>query len=142
MSVTSACADFTLGLKIADVPADAVKWAKWGILDCTGVALAGSATETSAIINNYLEFVGGNPQARVLGLGVKTSAPEAAMANGTLAHALDYDDMNRSMLGHPSSVLTAALLPLAESLQLPGRKVLEAYVVGLEAMAQIGRAHV
>ena len=35
--------------------------------------------------------------------------------------------------------MTAALLPLAESLKLPGRKLLEAYVVGLEAMARIGR---
>ena len=130
MSVTSACADFTLGLKIADVPADAVKWAKWGILDCTGVALAGSATETSAIINNYLEFVGGNPQARVLGLGVKTSAPEAAMANGTLAHALDYDDVGG--FGHPTAVLAPVIYALADLTKPSGKEALEAYVAGYE----------
>lgn len=130
MSVTSACADFTLGLKLADVPADAVKWAKWGILDCTGVALAGSATETSAIINNYLEFVGGNPQARVLGLGVKTSAPEAAMANGTLAHALDYDDVGG--FGHPTAVLAPVIYALADLTKPSGKEALEAYVAGYE----------
>src|SRR6185369_9318591 len=112
MTVTSACADFTVGLKLADIPAEAVKWVKWGILDTTGVALAGSTTETAAVIGKYLDFVGGNPQARVIGLGTATSAPEAAMADGTLAHALDYDDVGG--FGHPTAVLAPVIFALAD----------------------------
>ena len=130
MTVTSACADFTIGLKLADIPAEAVKWVKWGILDTTGVTLAGSTTETSSVISKYLDFVGGNPQARVVGLGTVTSAPEAAMAGGTLAHALDYDDVGG--FGHPTAVLAPAIFALADLTKPSGKEVIEAYVAGYE----------
>ena len=38
----------------------------------------------------------------------------AALANGTASHALDYDDLNQSLSGHPSVPILAAALPLAE----------------------------
>jgi 2-methylcitrate dehydratase PrpD len=71
MTVTSACADFAIGLDLDSVPQAGIQWAKWGILDCTGVAIAGAATELSRIINDYLKFVGGRRQARVIGLGTQ-----------------------------------------------------------------------
>ena len=80
MTVTSACADYTLGLKFKDIPKEALYWAKWGMLDCTGVGLAGSKSPIGTIVEDYLSFVGGKPQARVIGLGLSTSATESAMA--------------------------------------------------------------
>ncbi|OGA38936.1 MAG: hypothetical protein A3G24_12400 [Betaproteobacteria bacterium RIFCSPLOWO2_12_FULL_62_13] len=130
MTVTSACADFTLGLKLDAVPKDAINWAKWGMLDCTGVGLAGSKSEIGSIVENYLQFVGGNPQARVLGLGLSTSAPEAAMANGTLCHALDFDDCGG--FGHPSTVLLPVIYALADLVKPSGEEALAAYVAGYE----------
>jgi 2-methylcitrate dehydratase PrpD len=130
MSVTSACADFTVGLKLDAVPAAAVEWAKWGILDCTGVAIAGAATQMAAIIDNYLNFVGGNPQARVIGLGIAANAPEAAMANGALAHALDFDDVGG--FGHPTAVLAPVIYALADIAKPSGKEALAAYIAGYE----------
>jgi 2-methylcitrate dehydratase PrpD len=130
MTVTSACADFTVGLQFTDIPADAVKWAKWGILDTTGVSLAGSTTETSSVIKNYLDFVGGNPHSRVIGLGTATSAPEAAMADGTLAHVLDYDDVGG--FGHPTAVLAPVIFALADLTKPSGKEALIAYAAGYE----------
>ncbi|MSP98372.1 MAG: MmgE/PrpD family protein [Betaproteobacteria bacterium] len=130
MTVTSACADFTIGLDLESVPAEAVKWAKWGLLDCTGVAVAGAATELSRIVNDYLKFVGGRRQARVIGLGTAASAPEAAMANGALAHALDFDDVGG--FGHPTAVLAPVIYALADLVKPSGKEALTAYVAGYE----------
>jgi 2-methylcitrate dehydratase PrpD len=130
MTVTSACAEFTTRLDLDSVPAEAVKWAKWGILDCTDVAVAGAATEMAAIVNDYLNFVGGNPQARVVGLGTAANLPEAAMANGALAHALDFDDVGG--FGHPTAVLAPVIYALADVAKPSGREALAAYVAGYE----------
>ena len=117
-------------LDLDSVPAEAVKWAKWGILDSTGVAVAGATTEMAVIVNDYLNFVGGNPQARVIGLGTATNLPEAAMANGTLAHALDFDDVGG--FGHPTAVLAPVIYALAEVAKPSGKEALAAYVAGYE----------
>jgi 2-methylcitrate dehydratase PrpD len=130
MSVTSACADFVVQLKFDAVPSEAVNWAKWGILDCTGVAIAGAATQLSAIVDDYLKFVGGKKQARVIGLGTATNAPEAAMANGALAHALDFDDVGG--FGHPTAVLLPVIYALADVVKPSGAEALVAYVAGFE----------
>lgn len=130
MTVTSTCAKFVTELKCNDVPQEALNWAKWGMLDCTGVGLAGAATDMAAIIADYLEFVGGKPQARVLGLGSATSAPEAAMAGGALCHALDYDDVGG--FGHPTAVLLPVIYALADLVHPSGEEALAAYVVGFE----------
>ena len=130
MTITSRCADFTTQLRFEDIPADAVKWAKWGILDCTGVAIAGAATRLAAIVGDYLDFVGGHPQSRVIGLAAKANAVEAAMANGALAHALDFDDVGG--FGHSTAVLAPVIYALADLTQPSGKEALEAYVAGYE----------
>lgn len=130
MTVTSACADFSTRLRFEDIPADAVKWAKWGILDCTGVAIAGAATQLAAIVGDYLKFVGGNPQSRVIGLSVRANAVESAMANGALAHALDFDDVGG--FGHSTAVLAPVIYALTDLTQPSGKQAIEAYVAGYE----------
>ena len=136
--VTETIARLVSGFDGARLEPEALTRAKHGVLDAIGVALAGVGEPVSKVMLAYAAEL---PQgeATVWGAGRKVALHEAALINGTLAHALDYDDMNRSMMGHPSAVLAAALLPLAESAQLPGRKLLEAYVIGLEAMARLGR---
>ena len=136
--ITATLARLISGFDGTRIEAEALTRAKHGVLDAIGVSLAGFGEPVSTVMR---EHAAGLPpgEATVWGTGRKVAVLEAALVNGTLAHALDYDDMNRSMMGHPSAVLTAALLPLAESAGLPGRRLLEAYVVGLEAMARLGR---
>ena len=137
--VTATIAQLVSGFDGARLDEPALTRAKHGMLDALGVALAGVNEPVSKIMLDYAAELPADAGATIWGSARKVALTEAALINGTLAHALDYDDMNRSMLGHPSSVLTAALLPLAETLRLPGRKLVEAYIVGLEAMARIGR---
>ncbi len=137
--LTDTIARLVVGFDGTRLEAEALTRAKHGVLDAVGVALAGINEPVSKVMLDYAAELPAQDGATIWGTSRKVALHEAALINGTLAHALDYDDMNRSMLGHPSSVLTAALLPLAESLQLPGRKLLEGYVIGLEAMARVGR---
>jgi 2-methylcitrate dehydratase PrpD len=64
----------------------------------------------------------------------------AALANGTAAHAHDFDDMCFISLAHPSAPLVAAAFAAAELAGASGRELLDAYVVGFEIEGRLGRA--
>src|SRR6185503_8138558 len=83
---------------------------------------------------------GGEPRCRIIGTKDVTSASWASLANGTAAHALDYDDMCFVSLAHPSAPLVAAALAAGELAGAPGRALLDAWVVGFEIEAVLGRA--
>jgi 2-methylcitrate dehydratase PrpD len=101
--------------------------------------LAGAKEPVSDITVNYIEAMGGNPDASVIGRNLKTSVYNAAMANGVLGHALDYDDMSASLIGHPSTVVLPAVLAMGEYRKISGRQALEAFVLGIEVSCAIGR---
>ncbi|NYT23235.1 MmgE/PrpD family protein [Alcaligenaceae bacterium] len=81
----------------------------------------------------------GRGQASALRLTEGLPAASAAFVNGTAAHALDYDDIFPPSNNHASAVLVPALLALGEEQQSSGRDVIDAYIVGLQAMSLIGR---
>ncbi|MBI4333925.1 MAG: MmgE/PrpD family protein [Chloroflexi bacterium] len=114
----------------ADIPEKAKQVAQETAFDCLGVMLAGSAQPHGKIIIEYIQGFGGKPEATVIPTGQRLPAPAAALVNGTLAHALDYDD--RSGFAHSASILLSTLLALGEKTGASGRDVVEAYVVGHE----------
>ena len=123
----------------ADPPAAARTIAARAFLDTIGVTLAGAAEPAARIVQRVIAQDGGGP-CRVLGTGWRSSAANAALANGTAAHALDYDDMCFVSLAHPSAPLVAAAVAAAELAGASGRAVLDAYVVGFEIEGRLGRA--
>jgi 2-methylcitrate dehydratase PrpD len=76
----------------------------------------------------------------VLGHDRRTVCLNAALINGTAAHALDFDDCSNTLGGHPSVPIVPALVALAEEVYAGGREVLLAYVIGFETQARIARA--
>ncbi|MFH0847066.1 MAG: MmgE/PrpD family protein [Chloroflexota bacterium] len=131
-------ASFVAKLSYEALPKVALERSKNAILDTIGVALAGSQEDTGKIPLRVLAELGGKPVASVIAGKCQTSPVFAAMANGTSAHALDYDDVNDSWIGHPSTVLVPAILAVAESGKYSGRDVLTAYNAGLEVGAKLG----
>lgn len=119
-------------------PALARTRAAAAILDTLGVTLAGAAELPSRIVQQVVGEEGGDA-CRVFGTHARASASGAALANGTAAHALDYDDMCFVSLAHPSAPLVAALLSAAELARASGRAVVDAYVVAFELEARLGR---
>lgn len=134
MKITEGLVNFLLGTTLDRVPQEVIYRAKELMLNIIGVALAGSAHRGGAgeIVVNYVRGLAGNPQATVLGKDFKTSPINAALANATSAHTLDYDDSHFVMLGHPSASIVPAVLAFGEELGASGGNVLEAYIIGFE----------
>ena len=90
------------------VPPAARRAARDAILDTVGVALAGSVEPAARMVRSLADEEGGAPRCGVLGAPARTGAGWAALANGTAAHALDFDDMCFVSMAHPSAPLVAA----------------------------------
>jgi len=118
------------------------------LVDGVAVMLAGAAAESGRIVREHLREVGGNPQAVVVGSRVRAPLQLAAWANGTAAHALDYDDTQlatdpRSVYGlltHPTAPVLPAALAAAEHVGASGQELLDAYVVGVEVACRTADA--
>ena len=130
MGATETIAKWIVNTSYEDIPPEAIRVANESCFDLLGVILAGSAQPVGEIIQQYVDDNGGSRQATVLASGLQTSLANAALANGTMGHALDYDDFGG--FGHPTVAIFPALLALGENLGSTGRDLLEAYVIGCE----------
>ena len=130
MGATETIAEWIVNTSYEDIPPEAIRVANESCFDLLGVILAGSTQPVGEIIQQYVDDSGGSTQATVLASGLQTSLANAALANGTMGHALDYDDFGG--FGHPTVAIFPALLALGETLNSTGRDLLEAYVVGCE----------
>lgn len=134
--LTEALVSFVVETPAAKVPAAALANARKVLLDTIGVTLAASARPIGEIISRYVaESSNAAGTASVIGArGIRTSAPLAALANGTLSNALDYDEGF-----HVATHVVPAALALAEHKGCSGGDLLDAIVVGYEAGAKLTR---
>jgi 2-methylcitrate dehydratase PrpD len=119
-------------------PAEARVIAARALLDTIGVTLAGASEPAARSVQQVVEEATG--PCRILGTRLHASATNAALANGTAAHAHDYDDMCFVSLAHPSAPLVACSIATAELAGASGRALLDAYILGFEIEARFGRA--
>ncbi len=136
--LTQALAEQARSLTFADLPDDVRALARQCVLDYVACTLAGSKEDLTGILLAEMEEAGGAPLATVIGHGARLPVLSAALVNGAASHALDFDDVNLSMTGHPSVVLLSALLALAEERGSSGRDVLTAFVAGYELQCRLG----
>lgn len=116
----------------------ATQRARAAVHDIVACMLAGSQAAVTLRTAKAIQDLGSGPCS---GLGGhRIAAPWAALLNGTAAHALDFDDYDFPAVSHPSAVLVPAAFALAEELGASGAEVLDAYIVGYEAMAFVGKA--
>jgi 2-methylcitrate dehydratase PrpD len=132
-ALTLQLGEFVASLARRNLPVEALEIAKLGFTDCIGTMLAGSIEDAPRIVAKVLDAPTGSA---TLTLGPASApAPEAALINGTAAHALDYDDV--ALRGHPSTVIVPAILAEAETLEASGLDMLKAFVAGYEVWAEI-----
>ncbi|WP_455707722.1 MmgE/PrpD family protein [Mesorhizobium sp. ORM8.1] len=113
---------------------------KLAVMDCLGGAIAGAREPvTKIVVEKLLSQYSGN-KATVLGHSVQSSALGAALANGVMAHACDFDDFSEPMCGHPSAPALPAILAAGELVRSSGQDILLAYAAAIEVMAKLGRA--
>ena len=136
MDVTAKLAEFVTDLHYEAIPRKAVETAKIAVRDGLGVALAGSREEDARIAAEIARQEGAREETSVIGQGFKTSALNGALANGTAAHALDFDH-SFTMMGQPTAPIVPATFALGETLGASGRRMIEAYVAGFEVTAKL-----
>src|SRR5690606_35509429 len=100
----------------------------------------GSASESSRIIADVAQRMGGGEACTVIGRSYRTSPLMAALVNGTTGHAVEMDDDHRTSVLHPGVAVVPAALAAAEYAGASGAAVIEGVVAGYEAMTRIGDA--
>ena len=90
------------------------------------------------MVTRVAQALGGSPNSRLIGCDSKVAAVNAVLANGTLAHGLDYDDTLEEAIVHTGCCAGMTALVVGEEVSADGRSVLEAAVAGTEVMCKIG----
>ena len=139
-ALTARLAEKVLSINASHLTPLALAQAKMCFVDAIGVTLAGRMENVTQILLRTPGVASAPGRSLIFGTGIRTSALDAALVNGTSSHALDYDDFSAIMGGHHTVPLMAPLVALAEEHALPGAKVLLAYVVGVEVEIRMARA--
>jgi 2-methylcitrate dehydratase PrpD len=129
---------FVRDLKLEDVPQAVLDKAKLVFLDTLGVALASSTMDFGRMVLNVAQRLGGPTSSRLIGSALKVAAANAVLANGTLAHGLDYDDTLEAAIVHTGCCAGMTALAVGEELSASGKAVLEAAIAATEVMCKIG----
>jgi 2-methylcitrate dehydratase PrpD len=133
-----ALAEWALALGPGDVPDDIVETVKLRLLDTVGIMLAATASPIGQAARAGALAMGGGGSSRIVGYGDRTSAMLAALAGGTLAHAMDFDDTHDPSLVHPSAAIVATALAVGESVDAAGVELLVAVAAGVEIGCRLG----
>lgn len=107
------------------------------IADTIAGMVAGGADAVTLTVRRAAATRIGASGSRVIG-GGRADAAQAALINGTAAHALDYDDNFRPGMSHASAVIVPALLAVADQRGSSGADLVTAYLIGLQAQAFVG----
>ena len=134
MSTTEKLATFFVNTKYDDIPAEVVRLGKRYFVDWLAAAIGGYGDPGGKIITKFVQGIGGVPEASLLGSGIKTSSVNAALANGTLGHIIDFDD---SGFSHPSACVIPVLLALGEKIKANGQDILLAQNMGYECFGRL-----
>ena len=140
MSATARLAEFVVKTTRRDCPDAAVTQVRRAALDTLGVMLAGAAEPAAVAVRGVVRVEGGTPLCTVVGTSLRAASTWAALANGTAAHAHDFDDTNFALMGHPSAPLLAAVLAAGEAETATGGDIVLAYLIGFEISAALGIA--
>ncbi len=136
--LSETAAEFVLGLKFKDVPPEVVEKAKLIFLDTVGIALVSSTMDFGQMALNVAQTLGGPGESRLIGTTQKVAAANAVLANGTLAHGLDYDDTLEGAIVHTGCSSVTSALAVGEATGASGVGLLEGLVVGTEVMCKVG----
>ena len=136
-TVAGQLAAWGLGLTLEEVPVPIRQTAARHLLDAMGAGVAAALTGAADPAVEVALQLGGPPEATVWGTGRKVSAPAAALANGTLVHALDFDDTHAGGLVHASSMVLPTALAVGEQVGASGEEVLLASLVGYEVACRL-----
>ena len=133
----TALAEYIAGAAERALPPEVVDMARLCLADWLGVAIGAGEEEAGRIVREVAAGWRSAGSATVM-FGGTAAAPFAALANGTLAHCLDFDDTYVRAITHTSAPVWAASLALGEEIGADEGAMLAAFVTGFEVAARIG----
>lgn len=137
MTFLEKIAEFTCSRN--EVSPEVAERAQIAVRDTIGCMLAGCREASVEAAVNWATASSGSAQASVVGRkGLRLDVRSAAMINAMSAYACDYDDMCDAGCGHPSMPVLPVALAIAEHLGIGDRRMLNAYIRGVEVSALIG----
>jgi 2-methylcitrate dehydratase PrpD len=122
------------------LPADVAEKTKFHIMDTLAAMVTGSRLKPGRAAINFIGSQGGTPEAAVVGSNVVTTAINAAMANGMLAHSNETDDSHAPSLTHPGCAVVPAAMAVAEREGATGEALIRAVAVGYDVSSRVARA--
>ena len=122
------------------LPPEVAEKTKHHVLDTLAAMVSGSRLKPGELATAFARSQGGTPESTVVGSDVVTTAVNAAMANGMLAHADETDDSHAPSLTHPGCAIVPAALAVAEREGAGGDALLRAVALGYDVGCRIGRA--
>lgn len=127
--------------KYEDIPEDAITAAKTEIIDSLATGLGGTTKPGVGELVDIAREMGGTPQSTIIGYGMKVPAANAAQVNGSMIHALDYDDGHPVSLVHVGCVAISTLFATAERMgDVTGKELLAALALGQDFDSRLGLA--
>jgi 2-methylcitrate dehydratase PrpD len=140
-TVSSSYADFILSTHYHQLKPEVIQQVKKLILDLIGVSLAGyRSMEFPRTVVQYMEGLGGAPEAIIFQTKKKFPAINSVFANATCAHAIDMDDGHRFGALHPGTVIIPVALAATELYKASTKDLITGVVVGYEVMIRVGAA--
>jgi len=140
---TAAFVEFAEQSRDAAFPARAREMAIDAITDCLGCMVAGAGEPVADMLGRIVGDAAdrpGFPAAPLVVSGRRASPQEAALYNGTLAHAIDYDDVTHPAYAHPGASIVPSMLATGRISGASGGEALSAYILGIEMVSKLGRA--
>ena len=138
---TRILARYAVKLRYRDIPPEVIARAKDCLLDTLTVALYGSTKPWSQKVSEFVKGLGLSGRSTILGNNRRAPAHLAALANGTMAHAFELDNVRQPGAGvHPGATAFLPALAAAEAQRADGKAFLTAFVAACEVMSRIGVA--
>ena len=138
MEETKKLAQFISELSYDDFPGDVIARAKESLMDYVGACLFSSEMEWSRIVIDFVNRLKSTEEATIIARKEKTSTPLAALANGTMGHGFELDDVHDQSLTHPGAVVIPAAMAIGEREGIDGKLFITSIVLGYEVMARVG----
>jgi 2-methylcitrate dehydratase PrpD len=138
-SPTRTLAEYVAGLSYKTIPQEVISHIKLSFIDSLGCALFGSTLPWGKIITSFTSELGKGKGAIIWGDGAEVPPTSAPLANGTLIHSFELDDLHRLGVIHPGSeAIPAADALVRHARRIDGKQLITAVVAGYEVGCRVG----
>lgn len=138
-------ADYAVAERSRRLPDEVFRWARRAVIDWCAATAPGSVVQPATGLVRAMAEDLGRGDARLFPSGTPATMRAAAVINAAASHTVEFDDIFRDAIYHPSTPVVSTALAAAESLDASGEEFLRAVITGYEISTRIalvmGRAH-